>query len=156
MSNPGTPAPTPTLSITGNPAIDGMILKGLMAGSAAIAGVILTWLNAHGFNDPNLNLMLSGAVLSVLAMVATAIWSFIKSRLDQAKAVNAGINLFASGASVNVPVDHTGLVMPKPVTPESAANIVRDFGNVKVAIPDEPALTEKLNETQIIPAAKVP
>lgn len=150
MSNPGTPAPTTTLSITGNPEIDGLILKGLMAGSAAIAGVILTWLNAHGFNDPNLNLMLSGAVLSVLAMVATAIWSFIKSRLDRAKAVNAGINLFAAGASINVPVDHTGLVTPKQATPASAADIVKNFGNVRIDIPNEHALTEALNETQIV------
>lgn len=155
MSNPGTPAPPSTLAITGNPAIDGLILKGLMAGSAAIAGVILTWLNAHGFNDPNLNLMLSGAVLSVLAMVATAIWGFIKSRLDQAKAVNAGINLFASGGSVNVPVG-MGLAIPVSATPASAQEIVKQFGDVKVAVKDEPALTEKLNENEIIPVTKSP
>lgn len=155
MSNPGTPAPTTTLSITGNPAIDGLILKGLMAGSAAIVGVILTWLNAHGFNDPNLNLMLSGAVLSVLAMIATAIWGFIKSRLDQAKGVTAGMNLALAGQAILASTGG-GRATPIAVTPASAQEIVKNFGNVKVAVKDEPALTDALNETQIIPASKTP
>lgn len=142
-------APPTSLSITGNPALDGLILKGLMAGSAAIAGVIITWLNAHGFSDPNLNLMLSGAVLSVLAMIATAIWGWINSKVAQAKGVQAGMNLaFAGGAIMHGAGN--GLSIPVPVTTTTASEIVKQFGDVKVAVADEPALTEKLNQTSRI------
>lgn len=153
MSGPGNPTAPTSLSITGNPALDGLILKGLMAGSAAIAGVIITWLNAHGFSDPNLNLMLSGAVLSVLAMIATAIWGWVNSKVSQAKSVTAGMNLALAGGAIMQ--DHGGgLSTPVPVTTATAQEIVKQFGDVNVAIPDEQALTEKLNQTQIITPTK--
>lgn len=151
MSSNGVPASPTSLSITGNPALDGLILKGLMAGAAAITGVILTWLNAHGFSDPNLNLMLSGAVLSVLAMIATAIWGWLNSRIAQAKGVQAGMNLVLAGQAIMAP-SHGNLSTPIPVTTTTAQEIVKQFGDVKVAVPDEPALTAQLNQSQITPA----
>lgn len=155
MSNSGTPAPPTTLSITGNQAVDGLILKGIGFAAAGLTAVILTWLNAHGFNDPNLNLMISGAVASVLAMVAVAIWGFIKSRLDQVRNVTGGMNLALAGQAILASTGG-GRSTPIAVTPASAQEIVRNFGSVKVAVKDEPALTEKLNETEIIPATKSP
>src|SRR6185312_8845680 len=102
MASPGTPTTPTSLSITGNPAIDGLILKGILAIAAAATGVILTWLNAHGFNDPNLNLMVSGIIVSILAMGATAAWGWMNSKIAQAKEVQAGLNLGLSGNSINV------------------------------------------------------
>lgn len=128
MSNPGT-AVAKAFQLTGNPTIDGLILKGLMAASAFIAGVIVTWLNAHGFKDPNLNLMIGGAVLSVLSAGAVAVWGVIISKVNQAKAVNAGINLVMSGQAVDT-VGHpilTSSVNPAPATTTTAAAIVKDF-----------------------------
>lgn len=148
MSSNGVPASPTSLSITGNPAIDGLILKGLMAGAAAITGVILTWLNAHGFSDPNLNLMLSGAILSVLAMAATAVWGYINSRVAVAKGVQAGMNLVLAGQAIMAPT-RGNLSMPVPVTTTTAQAIVKEFGDVKVAVPDEPALTAQLNQSQV-------
>lgn len=149
MSNPGTSGTPTSLSITGNPAIDGLILKGILAIAAAATGVILTWLNAHGFNDPNLNLMVSGVIVSILAMGVTALWGWMNSKIAQAKAVTAGINLGLSGNSINVR-SGDGTVTPLPVSTSAADRIVKEFGSVKVSIPDEPALTNVLNQTQIV------
>lgn len=149
MSNPGTSGTPTSLSITGNPAIDGLILKGILAVAAAATGIILTWLNAHGFSDPNLNLMVSGVIVSILTMGVTAIWGWMNSKVAQAKAVQAGLNLGLSGNSINIKAGD-GTVTPLPITSSAADRIVKEFGDVKVAIPDEPALTNVLNQTQIV------
>ena len=129
MNKPNVPS---NFQITGNPAFDGIILKILTAGAAALTGIILTWLNAHGFNDPNLKLMLSGAVLSVLCMVAVTIWGFIQSKVNQARAVQAGINLTVSGNALaadgkTVVSANDGSTPPLPVTTITAPEIVKNF-----------------------------
>lgn len=131
MSNPGTS--TKPFALTSNPAVNGLILKGLTTLSGIIAGVILTWLNAHGFNDPNLTLMLSGAVLSVLSMVAVAIWGFVQTKISQAMAVNAGMNLVVSGnAKMQDAGTGDGSLTPVPATTATAPEIVKYFAPVTV------------------------
>ena len=50
MPTPSNATLVPT--VTGNPAADTIIRNSIIGLSGAIAGVIVTWLNAHGFNDP--------------------------------------------------------------------------------------------------------
>lgn len=86
MSNLGTPT-TPILpSITGNVAIDGLIRGTLLSISAATTAVIVTWLNAHGFNDPNLTVMISGGVFSALSVVAIMGWGWISHKRSEVAA----------------------------------------------------------------------
>lgn len=126
-----------TLAITGNPQIDGLILKGLIAVSAAAAGVIATWLNAHGFKDPNLNLMIDGLVMSVLSGGLVMVWGWVQSRGNTARAVQAGINLTVAGKALaadgtTVVTKNNGATPPMPVTAATAAQIVKDFAPTQV------------------------
>lgn len=96
-------------SITGNNGLDSLIRSGLIGASGAITGVILTWLNAHGFNDPNLNLMVSAAIFALLVAGATALWGYLKGTSIgrtiasiETTAVQAGI--LAGNAGVTAPV----------------------------------------------------
>ena len=98
MSNPGA-SKLQLLVITGNPTIDAVLRYALVAACAAGTGVITTWLNAHGFNDPNLSLMVGGAVASTLGGLVLALWGIVKAsknegitKLREAIAVQAGIN----------------------------------------------------------------
>lgn len=114
MSNPGA-SKLQLLVITGNPTVDAVIRYALVAACAAATGVITTWLNAHGFHDPNLSLMVGGAVASVLGGLAFALWGIIKTskneaitKLREAIAVQAGINVaenpvVTTPAQVSVP-----------------------------------------------------
>lgn len=112
MSNPGA-SKLQLLTITGNPTVDSVIRYGLVALCGILTGVITTWLNAHGFHDPNLYLMVSGAVASILGGIAFALWGIIKTskneaiiRLREAIAVQAGINV-AEAPSVPTPATVT-------------------------------------------------
>lgn len=84
-------------SITGNPAADTIIRNGIIAASGAAAGVIVTWLNAHGFNDPNLSLMVSGAVAAVLSGIAATAWGWWQTHQSQAAIVNNTIHAALTG-----------------------------------------------------------
>lgn len=132
MSNPGTSSVSKAFALTGNPAIDGLIIRVLASAAAAIAGIIATWLNAHGFHDPNLKLMLSGLLLSLLCGGGSLIWGFVLAKINQAKAVQAGVNLVASGNALaadgqTVVAANDGSTPPKPVTVQTATQIVKDF-----------------------------
>ena len=131
MNNPNIPA---SFQITGNPAIDGVILKLLTAAAAGLTGIILTWLTAHGFSDPNLGLMLSGAVFSVLCTIAVTAWGFFQSKVNQARAVQAGVNMTVSGNALaadgkTVVEANDGSTPPLPVTTATAAQIVKKFAS---------------------------
>jgi hypothetical protein len=145
LTTPSPSATTPlSASITGNAALDGLILKGI----TVLATLATTWLMSHlDLKDPNFAYWLTGAITSALAIGATAVWGVLNSRLNQVKAVTAGMNLVVSGAAITQS-NVTGTVL-KPVTPASAAEIVKNFGNVRVPVKDEPALTDKLNATQL-------
>lgn len=129
MTNPNVPL---SFQLTNNPAIDGLILRGLMWAAGLAAGVIVTWLNAHGFVDPNLKLMITGGLLSLLTAVAALIYGFVLSKINQAKAVQAGINLTVSGNALaadgkTVVGANDGTTPPLPVSAATAAQIVKDF-----------------------------
>lgn len=84
-------------SITGYPLLDTLLRIGLTSGSAALTAVILTWLNAHGFNDPNLSVMIGGAILTTLIGAATVGWSLIQAKLNQLSIVQHVMNAAATG-----------------------------------------------------------
>ena len=136
MSNPGTPI---LPSITGNQAADRLIRSAILAIAAAATGVIMTWLNAHGFHDPNLSLMISGAIVSVLGAAAVMIWGYINGARTEAAAkqavaigVQSGINLTIAGKALandgSVVSKNDGSTPPKLVTEKTAADIVANFG----------------------------
>lgn len=130
MSNPGKSLnPLTTLVVTGNPKVDAIIRYALVAACGAMTGVIMTWLNAHGFNDPNLNLMISGAVASVIGGAVLALWGVIRAskieaivQFREAIGVQAGMNLAAAG-QMEV-TEQAGAVVPVPVTVQSAQQII--------------------------------
>lgn len=84
-------------SITGNPAADTVIRNSIIAASGAAAGIIVTWLNAHGFNDPNLSLMVSGAVAAVMSTVAAMAWGWWQTHQSQLAIVNNTIHAAVTG-----------------------------------------------------------
>jgi MFS-type transporter involved in bile tolerance (Atg22 family) len=145
LTTPSITASTPfSAAITNNPALDSLILKGL----TILATWAALWIASHlNMNDPNFIYWLTGTLTSVLALGATAIWGVLQTRLNQVKAVTAGMNLVAADAAIKQ-ISMSGTTF-KPVTPASAAQIVKDFGHVTVALEDEPALTDKLNASQL-------
>lgn len=132
-----------SLVLTGNPAVDGTIFRGIVF----VAGVAGTWLYSHlKLTDPNYATVLSGVIVAALVAAVTFVWAWIVSKINQAKAVQAGVAMKASGASVPVPAPGLpGLVIDKPVTPATAQAIVKAFGNVHVPVDAEKALTDDLN-----------
>ncbi len=101
-------------TITGYPGIDSLVRTALVAASAAAAGIIVGWLNAHGFNDPNLSLMLSGVIFGVLTTLAVAFWGWFKGTqvgkaIDDAHlvGVQSGVAAQQSSAVIATPVDLT-------------------------------------------------
>lgn len=97
MSNPEMNSKPIIPNITGNPMLDTAIRIGLTSGSAALTAIILTWLNAHGFVDPHLSVLIGGVVLSTLIGAATVIWSFVQTRLNKLSVVQHTIEAVATG-----------------------------------------------------------
>lgn len=129
MNNPQIPA---GFRLTGNAALDGLILRVLVGFAASIATAIVTWLGAHHFSDPNLQLMISTALVAVFTTGATLIYGFVLSKVNQAKAVQAGINLTVSGNALaqdgKTVVDaNDGTTPPLGVTTKTAPEIVKNF-----------------------------
>lgn len=130
MSNPGA-SKIQLLVITGNPTVDAVIRYVLVAACAAATGVITTWLNAHGFHDPNLSLMVGGAVASILAGLSFAIWGIVRTskneaivKLREAIAVQAGINVAESPAVITptqVSVPEAQKIIAEHATPIAAS-----------------------------------
>lgn len=125
---------TSTFSITGNPGLDSLIRSGVIAASGVVTGLIVTWLGAHGFTDPNLTLLIGTAVFTTLLAGAAMIWGWIKASqighlLTETKiaGITAGINLTASGAATTT-TNTSGQTIPAPVTASTADTIIRNFG----------------------------
>lgn len=99
MANPDAAVPAKPIvpAITGNPFIDTALRVLLTSAAAAITAIIVTWLAAHGYNDPNMALMVGGGVLSVLIGAVTVIWSFLQTKLNQTNTVHQVINAVATG-----------------------------------------------------------
>lgn len=126
MSNPGA-SKLDLLTVTGNPKVDAIIRYVLVAACAAATGVITTWLNAHGFNDPNLSLMVAGAITSTAGVVAIALWGIIKAskneaivQLREAIAMQAGLNVAAhpeTQTPVKVTVEEAQTLIAQHATP---------------------------------------
>jgi hypothetical protein len=96
-------------SITGYPQLDTMIRYALLAAAAAITGIIVTWLNAHGFTDPNLTLMVSGAVISVLGIAAVFVWGFVQNKLLKTSVVAHVVSAARTG---NIPATVQAAITP--------------------------------------------
>ena len=132
-----------SLTLTGNPAVDGAIFKGIVG----TAGIVGGWIYAQlKLTNPAYATYLTGAIVAALVMAASFIWGWLNTKLLQAKSMNAAMALKASGASILLPdPKKPGNVVDKPITPASAQAIVNAFGNVKVSVDAETALTNKLN-----------
>jgi len=130
------PSATPiNFTLTGNKGVDTLIafvlagasLRGAEWGVEHIAAL-------HGFDALSLSTVLFG----VLAGLAGGLWAWVNTHLSQnklAEAVMSGVNLATAGKSISVE-NLDGTVSPKPVTPESAAAIIKDFSQVQVKVPD--------------------
>jgi len=130
-----TPEKAPLVpSVTGNPATDSIIRNCIVATSAAAAGVMVTWLNAHGFNDPNLSLMISGAIAAVLSAAAAALWGWWAAHMSQAAIVN---NTVRAALTQEVPA----AIMAKAT--ETQARAVEENPNTTV-VPTPPASPKAL------------
>lgn len=142
-----------SITITGDPARDSIVFKFVVVAATACA----TWLYTHlKLTDPDYLAYLTGAVTAVLVVVLTTVAGFVNSRILQAKSMNAALNLQAAGASVLVPAESVpnapkipGAVVNQPITPLTAQQIVKRFGNITVPVAAEPALTAELNRSQV-------
>lgn len=122
MSSPGTSI---LPSITGNQAWDRLIRSIVLSIAAGVTGVIMTWLNSHGFKDPNLSLMISGAVVSALTGIAIVIWGTLNGMRTEAAAKQALID------GVNAGISHAENIAPTipaaAVSPEVAKAIMAQY-----------------------------
>jgi len=146
MSNPGTPASpaTSVFRLTGNSALDSLIGIALASASLSLATWAIDHLDLKHVDATTLSL----AIFGVLATIATAAWKWFNSRVNSAVAVHAGVQAAViEGAKMKSVGD--GVSTVAPVTPATAADIVRTYGTVQVKVPDEPKLTDELNSTQI-------
>lgn len=126
MSNPGTPSIQLLPSITGNQAYDRLIRSFLVAASGGLTAWILAWLKARGYSDPNMDILVSGAVFSALTTIAVMVWGFVNGQRSEAAAkealtigVKAGIAHAEDTSSPTVPL--------AAVSPEVAKAIVADY-----------------------------
>lgn len=142
------PSPQSVPAITGYPSLDSVLRSGLIAGSAALATWIVSTLK---LTDPNLTAWISAAVFGVLLGIATAAWGLFKARYGDAVAVMAGVNLALSD-KVLMQGTGDGKIMPVPVTPASAQQIIKDYS--KPIVQDETATTASLNKSQLKGAKK--
>lgn len=135
----------PNLSITGNPAVDGLVLKALLTIAAPAA---LWFATKLGNNDPNFVGDIAVTVVSVTVVGLVSFFGYVKSKLDQAIAVRAGVNLTVSGQTIMQGTGN-GTVTPAPVTTRTAPEIVKAYGHVAPEL--EPSITDALNAAQLTP-----
>lgn len=84
-------------SITGNPVAD-TVIAGMISGSGGlVTGATVGWLNAHGFNDPNLYTYIFTGVTGTLASVAIIIWRALISKQNVIKQADEVIHAVATG-----------------------------------------------------------
>lgn len=84
-------------TVTGNPVYDTVIRNSIIASSGAVAAVIVTWLNAHGFKDPNLSLMVSGAIAAIMSGGAAMVWGWWATHMSQNAIVNNTVHAALTG-----------------------------------------------------------
>jgi uncharacterized membrane protein len=127
VSNQGNQNTVPVLTITGNPLIDGLILKGLVA----LGFIAATWIAATlKLADPNLIPWIAGIIASILTALAAAGWGWIQSKRNRAAFIQAGANLVVSEQAVDTAGNIIRVIMPnsvslKPVTVEAGAEIAK-------------------------------
>lgn len=116
--------------LTGNAALDGLILKLIFGALTALA----TWLATQlKIADPAFVTNLATDLLPVAIGAAVLAYGWIMSKVNQAKAVQAGINLTVSGQAVTtdgekiVSLGSPDASPPKSVTTASAPEIVKNF-----------------------------
>lgn len=127
MSNQGVSgSPSLLPSITGNPSWDRLIRSGLLVAAGSITAIIVTWLNAHGFKDPNIDLMVSGAVFSGLSTAAVVVWGYVNSKNTETAAKNALAIGVAAGIS-HAEDTSVATVLPSSVSPKVAEAIVETY-----------------------------
>ena len=129
MSNPGSPNPFSSLSITGNPAIDGLIFKVLVGLGFGMAAWVAHTLK---ITDPDEIKEIAEIAVGGLAAGAAMIWGYLQSKRSTAVAVQATLNMVQKGQAL---MTNGTLVAPtpplKPVTVASAQAIVKNFTPVK-------------------------
>lgn len=120
----------PNLQITGSPALDGLITKAIMSAGAAIVTWSFNKLNIHSsdWSDWATSMVIGGLLMS-----AASIYGWFLSKVNQAKAVQSGINLAVSGNAVaedgkTVITQNNGGTPPKPVDLKTAPVIAKNFG----------------------------
>ena len=117
-------------AITGNSVVDGIILKTILSVAGTMAGYLASRLH---INDPDFAGNLVEVVLPVAVAGAAFTWNVMRAKFSRAQAVQAGINLVVTGRAIdndgNVITGETiGTTPPKPVTTETAKQIVKAFG----------------------------
>ncbi len=132
MNNPGIRF---DFAITGNPTLDGIIIKGLMLLASGWTVAVVTWLNAHGFNMPGLSMWVTSAIVGGIGTILALIWNWAKKRADLTKAVQAGLNLVMAGEALSADgktitaLGTPGATPSMPVTPATAPVIIANFSN---------------------------
>lgn len=127
MSNLGNVSGAALLpSITGDPKKDRLIRSGLLVVSGGMTAWIVAWLKARGYSDPNIDLLVSGAVFSALVAAATIVWGWISGKNTEAAAVQVLRDGVAAGIAhaedASVPT-----VPPAAVSPKVAEDIVAAY-----------------------------
>lgn len=132
MSNPG----AKPFVLTGNIAIDSLILRGLAALAAVLTGIIMTWLNAKGFQTTAITIaghafsvaeLLTAAILSALASAAALAWGYITSKINVGRIATAGAQLVLDDKAL---LDEAGRLLP--ITQATAPQIVKDYAPATV------------------------
>lgn len=94
-SSPVKTALVPT--VTGNATVDTALRNLTITLSAAVTAMIMTFLNQHGFNDPNLTLLISGAVASTITAIAAIAWGIWSTRQSQKAIINNTVHAALTG-----------------------------------------------------------
>ena len=126
MSNSGVPVTQLLPSITGNQAYDRLIRSALIAVSGGLTAWIVAWLKARGYSDPNIDILVSGAVFSALTTVAVVAWGFVNGSRTEAAAKQAVV----IGVQAGISIAQDGRVAtpaPSTVSPQLAKDIVAAY-----------------------------
>lgn len=92
-----TPPAKSVPSITGNPMYDTTIAGAISGVGGLITGITVGWLNAHGFQDPNLYTYVFTGVTGTLGSIAVVIWRVLVSKRNQIAHADEVINAVATG-----------------------------------------------------------
>lgn len=82
---------------TGSAGMDSITRSIIIGISGAVTGIIIGFLNAHGFNDPNYTVMVGGAVFSAMAAIAGGVWGWYAQHRAKASVVRQVITAADTG-----------------------------------------------------------